>query len=173
MKYLSQFESFNNKKIYTNVIVDDNDLEYFYQIPFELFESDQVLGGDYVLGFSDQFFYDGIVSDDMITTCLENDLSDVNLEKGWQNYTKDIFASENPNYHAMRVAKLVKEMQSNNPINPVTVYFDERAYEFAPNYIDDGSHRIRALKYLKYDYFPALIGGSHATYLIQWLKEHK
>ena len=33
------------------------------------------------------------------------------------------------------------------------------------------NHRIRALQYLKYDYYPAYIYGSHAKLLIEYIEK--
>lgn len=51
------------------------------------------------------------------------------------------------------------------------MFFDERAYQHdIKNYIEDGNHRIRAMQYLKFDYFPAYLYGNFSKYLLKYLK---
>ena len=166
MKYLKRF---NESKIYNNINIDD--VDKYYQVPFSIFSNEGLCLGDedeYKLCFGNTNFYYDIIKDSQIEKYLDNNLDDINIDKGWER-SKFEFANSDIEYHAKRIAKIIAEIKSGKKINPVSMFFDERAYEFAPNYIDDGNHRIRALKYLGYDYFPAYIYGSHAKYLIKYL----
>lgn len=169
MKYLKLFEDFGKK--YFNVKLED-DGEY-YQVPFSIFNEEIGFGEDYKLFFNSWLYYDDIATDEDIYKYLNSDLNDISVNKDWSNYTKDIFAKTNKEFHVKRIAKIVHELKKHVPINPVMMFFDERAYEFCPNYIEDGNHRLRALYYLKYDYFPVYIYGSHAKYLIEYLSNLK
>ena len=145
-----------------------NSTNQFYQVPFSLFYSDVCLGDEYLLCFGQTEFYYDFISDNQIKKMLSNNI-DVDIDRGWER-GKFKFANYDIEYHTMRIAKLVSEIELGKKIKPVMLYFDELSYKFAPNYIEDGNHRIRAFKYLGYDYFPAYIFGSHAKYLIDYLR---
>lgn len=162
----------------------DNSVEWeneplpFYYVPFK-FPDDEIGLKDnenYFLSFpSENFVYDYIKDSD-IEEVLKLDLSNIDISKDWTNVKDEndtiytFTAYDNKNKHVLRIAKLVKEIQNNIPIKPVIMYFDERAYVHdIKNYIEDGNHRIRALQFLKYDTYPAYIGGHHAKQLIEYL----
>lgn len=177
MKYVKTFEQLHSY----NIDYSDVEPEYLeeyktqtVQFPFNLLKSEACIDYDhFVLCFSNQIYYD-YITDDLISKYINTDLSDVNLEKGWQNslgeyrHAHDISLND---YHAMRIAKLAQEIKNGTPIKPISLWFDERAYMHdAPNFIEDGNHRIRAFQYLKYATFPAFIHGSHAEKLIELIK---
>jgi hypothetical protein len=177
MIYLKLFENFDLK--FYESVNNINDY-YYYQIPFYFYEKEFEFKPDDVdnsfsLYFSNSnFYYDKLISDEEIENALKLDLENIDISKDWNGQTGGFFAYENINIHILRIAKLVSEIRKNIPIKPVSLMFDERAFEYhIPNYIEDGNHRIRALKFLKYDGFPAYVWGSHAKSLIKKLTELK
>ncbi len=178
MKHLKKYELFTESlkkyNFYSNInnFLNDENVEY-HQIPFEFFKKEQCIKNseDWVLCLNRKFYYD-FIKDSDITKCLKMDLSKINITKDWSTQTKTIFAYENINIHTLRIAKLVLEMKNNKAITPVSMFFDDRSFIHSiPNYIEDGNHRIRAIKYLKYDGFPAFIHGNYSQYLIDFLKK--
>lgn len=143
-----------------------------YQIPFSLFQNEVCIKGsdDYVLCFSNHFVYD-YVKDVDIDNYINTDLSNIDISKDWTNYTNGYEHSlTNKHSHILRISKLCQEILNNKPINPISLFFDERSYQCdIKNYIEDGNHRIRAFQYLKYKYFPAFIHGNFSKYLINYL----
>lgn len=145
----------------------------FYQIPFQFFKEGKCIKGDddYVLCFSSNFVYDYITDDD-IEKALKQDLSKIDVSKDWTFYNNKNYenAYTDKSKHVLRIAKLVNEIKNGNEIVPISMFFDERSYvSDIKNYIEDGNHRIRALQYLKYDYFPAYVYGNFTKYLIKEL----
>lgn len=164
--------------IINNYIEYDNIYANFYQVPFILGKKGICIKGkdDYVLCLSDSYVYDYITDSD-IKKHLKKDLIDVDITTDWTNIKTDSFNFEtaytNKDKHILRICKLIQEMKKNMPIKPINMFFDERAYLCdIKNYIDDGNHRIRALQYLKYDYYPAYIYGNFSEYLIEYLKNN-
>lgn len=167
-------------KIYTNV---DNTYENekfdYYQVPFSLFKSNVCIKDDYdwVLCFGDKlnFVYD-YISDEEIKKHLHKDLSNIDITVDWTSVPNNKFkfetAYEDIEKHSLRIAKLVQEIKNGNKIKPISMLFDDRAFQYGlRSYIEDGNHRIRALQFLKYDYFPAVITGNYSKYLIEYLKD--
>ena len=102
------------------------------------------------------FAYD-YISDEEIEESFQY-IQFVNIEIEWQD---DYELSNNKNIpdklkHAIRVAKLVDIIRNNKGIDAVS--FD--TYSKGLSFISDGHHRIRALQYLQYEYFPASIAGT-------------
>lgn len=167
----------NENKKYKNInnIVDNDEVDY-YQVPFDLFKKNKCFEKDDVLCLSYNFVYDYIKDSD-IDEFLETDLSDIDITKDWSSVkTGEKFKFEtaysDKNKHIKRIAKLVNEIINGEYITPVLMYFDDRSYMYdIKNYIEDGNHRIRALQYLKYDYFPAYIHGNFSDLLIKHLKQ--
>ena len=145
----------------------------FYQIPFKFFKEGKCIKGDddYVLCFSSNFVYDYITDDD-IEKALKQDLSKIDVSKDWTFYNNKNYenAYTDKSKHVLRIAKLVNEIKNGVEIVPISMFFDERSYFCdIKNYIEDGNHRVRALQYLKYDYFPAYVYGNFTKYLIKEL----
>lgn len=177
MKHLFNYFSFNENinqlKIYKKInnIVDNEKVKY-YNIPFNLFEKGICIKNSEkeVLCFSNKFYYD-FIKDAEIKKALKLDLSKIDITDDWTDKMKTTFAYENSDIHTLRIAKLVLEIQNNIPITPVLFFFDDRSFIYKiPNYVEDGNHRIRALKFLKYDYFPAYVHGNFTKYLLKYLK---
>ena len=169
MRYLNPYKLFESGK-YLN-INNINDYK-FYQVPFSLFNKGECIEGEdkWVLCFSPNFVYD-YISDNEIRDALRLDLSKIDISKDWVYSSKNYEdAYTNKDKHVLRIAKLIKEIQSGNPITPISMFFDERSFAHdIKNYVEDGNHRIRALQYLGYDYFPAYIYGNFSSYLIDKL----
>lgn len=163
---------FNELNVYNNIKSNDK----YYQVPFDLFEKGKCIKGEdeFVLCFSNSFVYD-YISDEDIKKSLKKDLTNIDVSKDWTNFIiKYETAYDNKEYHSLRVAKIVSEIKNGNPITPISLFFDERSYQCdIKNFIDDGNHRIRALQFLKYDYFPAFIYGNFSKYLIELLDNFK
>lgn len=177
MKYLQRYSLFTESNSLESLKVN-SDGEY-HLIPFSLFKDEVCITGidNYVLCFSNNFVYDYITDDD-ITKSLNLDLSGVDITKDWASvpvggkYEYE-HAKTNKDRHTHRIAKLVNEIKSGTPITPISLCFDEQSYMHdIPNYIEDGNHRIRALQYLGYEYFPAYVYGSFTTYLLEYLKSN-
>jgi hypothetical protein len=167
LKYYKLFESVENVKIYDN-IDDINDYDY-YQIPFSWFKEHKEFGDDYKVYLFDNFIYDYITDND-ISIELENDISDVDLSKGWESITSHSKNNES-NIHTKRIAKIVEGLLNNKPLIPISFWISEIAYQYdCYNFIEDGNHRLRALQYLKYSHFPAYVYGSHEKFVIDELK---
>lgn len=180
MKYLKLFEGFNKKYTNINNIIDGEQID-FYQIPFALgYGQGTCIPDDenYVVCISNNYVYD-YISDDDIKVYLNKDLSEIDITKDWTSMnSNDKFEFEtaytNKEKHTLRVAKIVQELLENKKLTPVIMYFDSMSYNYdIKNHIEDGNHRIRALQYLNYDYYPAFIGGSHSKYLINYLNVNK
>lgn len=168
MKFIKTFEKYNNHKFYDYVSLEEDSV--YYQIPFNYLDSGKCFknNDDYLLCLNgSKFYYDELITDDDINNALKLDLQDIDISKDWSQTTKTTFAFEKINIHTLRCAKLVEEIQKNISINPIHFWFDEYSFKYVKNYIEDGNHRIRALKYLKYDGFPAYVYGSHSKYLIE------
>lgn len=177
MKYLELFEEFGNsnknKYIKINNFVDGEKLEY-HQVPFSLGYGEGICIDDaerWSVCISNNFVYDYIKDDD-IQKVLKNDLKNIDISRDWASVDSDVSnigfetAYTNKNKHILRVAKLVQEIQQNKPISPILMYFDAMSSNYdIKNHIEDGNHRIRALQYLKFNYYPAYIYGSHADKL--------
>lgn len=167
----------NENKLYKNInnFVDGEKIDY-YNVPFDLMESGKCFDKDgYVLCLSDNFVYDYIKDSD-IDKNLDDDLSNIDISKDWTSIKPDEkfnfeTAFSDKKKHIKRVAKLVNEIRNGEKLTPVLMYFDDRSYMYdIKNYIEDGNHRIRALQYLKYDYFPAYIHGNFSDLLIDYIK---
>jgi len=130
-----------------------------YKINFSLFQNETCIKGsdDYVLCFSNHFVYDssymwtwaGVLSnvkDVDIDNYINTDLSNIDISKDWTNYTNGYEHSlTNKHSHILRISKLCQEILNKKPINPISVFFDDRSYQCdIKNYIEDGNHRIRA-----------------------------
>jgi len=116
-------------------------------IPFRLFYKWEGYSG---------FAYDFITDDEIITAFSY--ISYCDIEKEWQD---DITLYETKMVpdsikHAIRIAALVEAIRDGKGIDPVA--FDTYAH-LSPSCIYDGNHRIRALQYLKFDFFPANLSG--------------
>jgi hypothetical protein len=107
------------------------------------------------------FQYD-YISDEMITNALNySNLDNIDLNIDWE----DDYLLQNDNSisdefkHAIRIAGLVKKIQSNGIeiIQPIII--DTFTVETCCSCIYNGHHRIKALQYLKYDRFPASLNG--------------
>lgn len=174
MKHIKLYEEYNNfSKIYNNL--NNNDEGIITQIPFSLWEDEICIyceNIDYNLCFGGNFYYDNKIKDDEIKNALNKDLTITDINKNWEDDMESIFATEKLDIHTLRVAKLVKEIQDNKNINPVSMFFDDRSFGYRiPSYIEDGNHRIRALKYLEYTHFPAFVYGNGSESLIKYLNK--
>ena len=162
--------------MYNYINVEHLNSAEYYQVPFKILENEICIyceNIEFNLCFRNGGYYD-FITDDEIKKCLNLDLEHINIEKGWEGQTDGFFAFQNVDIHTLRITKLVKEILNNKPIKPISMFFDDRSFQYSiPNYIEDGNHRIRALKYLKYDYFPAFIHGNSAKYLIDFLNKNK
>ncbi len=159
-------ESSNVVKIYNNINIIDYDV--FYQIPFEWFKVNKEFGDDFKLFLGSNFIYDYITDQD-ITNELNNDLSSVDLSKGWESESHHSGNNTN-NIHTKRIAKLVLSLKNNEALKPISFWISEESYQHdCYNFIEDGNHRIRALQYLKYTHFPAYVYGSHSKFVISEL----
>lgn len=118
----------------------------------QLISFEKIKNLNYYTGFA----YDGI-TDNIINTCLNKpdwlNLCNLNIE--WQDDNTLMHTKQIPEQykHASRVAVLIKAIEAGNGITPVT--FDT----IGVNYIIDGNHRIRALQFLDFKYFPAYCSG--------------
>lgn len=178
MKHLKLFESFHSKKyLHINNIVDNERVD-FYQVPFSLGENDGTClydSDDWGVCISDYYVYDYILDSD-IEEALKLDLSEIDVSKDWSYSYSNEFRYEtafsNKEKHILRVAKLVKEILDNKDIIPISMNFDIMSTNYdIKNHIEDGNHRIRALQFLKYDFYPAYIYGSHSRLLIEYLSK--
>lgn len=118
-------------------------------VPFNIFTENEE--NESSLSFGD-FQYDNI-TDEHISFYLKQDLRSVNLREEWNS--KDNFLDDN--FHAKRIAALVKLIEAGLELDPVIMELSE--YNKNQNYVNDGHHRIRALKFLKRKGFWADIGG--------------
>lgn len=167
MKYIRLFEEFTGK-VYNNI--DTSEYDVYYQIPFQWFYDGKEFGDDYKLFLGERFIYD-YIKDEEIEKELESDLSNVDLSKSWES---DTFHSgdNKDNIHTKRIAKLVQSLQNNEPLRPISFWISENSYMHdCYNFIEDGNHRLRALQYLGYDYFPAYVYGSHEKFILEELKK--
>jgi hypothetical protein len=116
-------------------------------IPFRLFYKWECYTG---------FAYDGI-TDEEITNGFSY-IKYCDIEREWQEDTNLYETDKVPIElkHATRIAALVLEIEEGKGIDPV--YFDTYAHK-SPSGISDGNHRIRALQYIKSEYFPASLSG--------------
>jgi hypothetical protein len=178
MKYLKEFKIYNNINNFDDVYPEPID---YYQIPFSLYDNGICIEGedDYVLCFDNHFVYD-YISDVDIEKHLKKDLNDIDISTDWtniKNHSKKFefeTAYTNKEKHELRIAKLIQEIKLGKKIRPISMFFDERAYQHdIKNYIEDGNHRIRALQYSKYDYFPAYLYGNFSKFLIDYLNKKK
>lgn len=172
MQYLKSYRIFESStdQVYHN-INNVNDYIY-YQIPFAWFYENKEFGDDFILILNSHFVYDYIKDSD-IENSLREDLSDVNLSKGWES---DVQHSRfnSGNIHTKRIAKLVKSILNNEPLTPISFWISDNSYQHdCYNFIEDGNHRLRALQYLKYTHFPAYVYGSHEKYVIKELEKEK
>lgn len=171
--YLNETNKHHNFYKNIDIIEEMHGIKY-YNIPFDICTSEKIFDdGEYSHCFISNFVYDYITDED-IEKYLKTDLSEINIEDDWindKNYNSYEHASSNNERHAKRIAKLVNEIKKNKPLKPCCVFFDPQSYQYDIfNNVEDGNHRIRALQYLKYDGFPAYIGGSHSKILIEYLK---
>lgn len=189
-RYVKTFEGFIKKnflyenlnrisKVYKNVndIIDFEKIE-IYQIPFTLGDGDGTCiynaDSDWNCCIGKYYVYD-FIKDNEITDVLQKDLSHIDISKGWEYQQSDEFetAYTNKEKHIFRIAKLVQEMKKGEKINPIQMCFDSLSYHYdMVNHIQDGNHRIRALQYLNYDCFPAIVYGSHTKDLIKFIEEN-
>ena len=169
MKYIRLFEEFLGK-IYNNI--DTTDYDVYYQIPFKWFYDGKQFGDDYKLFLGDKFIYD-YIKDEEISKELESDLSDIDLGSRWES--ESWHSGDNKNkIHTRRIAKLVQSLLKNEPLKPISFWISEDSYlHDCYNFIEDGNHRLRALQYLKYDYFPAYVYGTHEKFVLQELENEK
>jgi hypothetical protein len=174
MKYLKYFEKYKN---YNNININNPENGDFYYVPFSFFKDEICIKNenDWVLCLNNKFHYD-YIKDQQIENSLTKNLDKINIDKDWTNYLDkdEIFSGDRPDKHVLRIAKLVKELKNNKPLKPVLMFFDDRYFQYGiPNFIEDGSHRIRALQFLNYDTFPAYIHGNYSKYLIKKIKEYE
>lgn len=118
-----------------------------YIIPFRLFYK-----WKYYTGFA----YDSI-TDKEITNGFSY-IKYCDIEKDWQEDNNLCKTDKVPTElkHATRIAALVLEIEKGKGIYPIS--FDTYANK-SPSGIYDGNHRIRALQYIKSEYFPATLSG--------------
>lgn len=175
MKYIKKyksFESISQLKNYENI--DTSDYDVWYYIPFSLGENDVCISDEdnWLVCWSNNYVYD-YISDIDIKNALNENLDNIDISKDWTNYINGFeTAYSNNKFHTLRIAKIIKDLLSNKPLKPISVHFSMDSYQHdMKNHIMDGNHRIRALQYLKYDTFPAYIGGGHSKYLIDYLNK--
>jgi hypothetical protein len=102
------------------------------------------------------------VSDDEISDHLKSkDLESLDIKNGWNHADKNMTPSSvEKNIHVMRIAKLVNEIKQSGFNNPVELKFNDYSKSLM---VVDGHHRLRALIYLNFHSFPAIITGSKKT----------
>lgn len=118
---------------------------------------DNMLNWDYPIMSGYQ--YDDITDDDITSALNDQLLTNIDPQIDWEDdeYLDETIDIPDELKHSYRVAAIVKDILKSNKINPISI--DTAAVHKCCSCITNGHHRIRALQYLKYDGFPAILSG--------------